>query len=95
MNRFMTASGISTDHAIKPETVYDRVLREQRGCSRWGAEYNRPVVMIDEISENETAVLAADLVGILPLFLDDNRELDASPSPGVTLEQLDQRIERR
>jgi hypothetical protein len=54
-----------------------------------------PVVMVDEISENEMAVLAANLVGIFPILLDDNRELDASPSPGVTLEQLDQQIDRR
>ena len=95
MNRINTAKGISTDHAIKPKKIYDRVSREQRGCSRRGADYNCPVVMVDEISKNETAVLAADLVGMFPPLVDDNRELDASPSPGLWLEQLDQQIERR
>jgi hypothetical protein len=32
---------------------------------------------------------------MFPPLLDDNRELDASPSPGVTLEQLVQQIDRR
>lgn len=54
-----------------------------------------PLSWLMKCSENETAVLAADLVGMLPPLFDDNRELDASPFPGVTLEQLDQQIERR
>ena len=88
MNRINTASGLSTDYAIKPKTIYNRVSREQRGCSQTGAEYNRLVVMVDETSENESTVLAADLVGMFPPLLHDDGELDANPSAGLSLEQL-------
>ena len=58
------------------------------------------------LSENERAVLAAHLLGSLPPVLLDadggiaeglrrDAELDANPSLGVSLEQLDQQVERR
>jgi putative addiction module component (TIGR02574 family) len=59
-----------------------------------------------ELSDNDRAVLAAHLLESLPPILDDeyegiaealrrDAELEANPSAGLTLEQLDQRIERR
>ena len=58
------------------------------------------------LSENERAVLAAHLLGSLSAVLHDadggiaealqrDAELDANPSLGVSLEQLDQQIQRR
>ena len=47
------------------------------------------------LSEYERAVLAADLIGMFPPLLDDDGELDAKPSAGLSPEQLDQQIERR
>jgi hypothetical protein len=59
-----------------------------------------------DLPVNQRAVLAAHLLGSLPSVLHDgdegiaealqrDAELDASPSSGVSLEQLDQQIERR
>ena len=59
-----------------------------------------------DLSENERAVLAAHLLGSLPPVLHDadegiaeafrrDAELEANPSLGVSLAQLDQQIERR
>jgi putative addiction module component (TIGR02574 family) len=59
-----------------------------------------------ELSANDRAVLAAHLLESLSPVLHDNdegiaealrrdAELDANPSAGLTLQQLDQRIERR
>jgi putative addiction module component (TIGR02574 family) len=59
-----------------------------------------------DLSEHERAVLAAHLLGSLPPVLHDadegiaealrrDAELDANPSLGVSLEQLDHQIERR
>jgi putative addiction module component (TIGR02574 family) len=59
-----------------------------------------------DLSENERAVLAAHLLGSLPPVLHDadegiaealrrDAELEANPSGGLSLEQLDQQIERR
>jgi putative addiction module component (TIGR02574 family) len=59
-----------------------------------------------DLSENERAVLAAHLLGSLPPVLHDedegiaealrrDAEFEANPSAGLSLEQLDQQIERR
>ena len=59
-----------------------------------------------DLWENERAVLTAHLLGSLPPVLHDadegiaealrrDAELDANPSLGVSVEQLDQQIERR
>jgi putative addiction module component (TIGR02574 family) len=59
-----------------------------------------------DLPESERAVLAAHLLDSLPPVLHDedegiaealrrDQELDADPSLGVSLEQLDQQIERR
>jgi putative addiction module component (TIGR02574 family) len=59
-----------------------------------------------DLSENERAVLAAHLPGSLPPVLHDedagiaealrrDAELEANPSASLSLEQLDQQIERR
>ncbi len=58
------------------------------------------------LSESQRAVLAAHLLGSLPPVLHDEdegiaealrraAELDANPSSGISLEQLDRQIERR
>jgi putative addiction module component (TIGR02574 family) len=62
--------------------------------------------LAQDLSENDRAVLAAHLLGSLPPVLHDedegiaealrrDAELEANPSAGLTLEQLDQQIERR
>ncbi len=62
--------------------------------------------LAQDLSENERAVLAAHLLGSLPPVLHDedeaiaealrrDAELEANPSAGLSLEQLDQKIERR
>jgi hypothetical protein len=99
--------------AIKTDTICDRACREQRGCSQPGAEYNRPMLMVHEVqkqglnlSENERAVLGADLLGTFAPLLhnrDDgiaealrrNGEFDANPSTGLSFDQLDQQVQRR
>ena len=59
-----------------------------------------------DLSENERAVLAAHLLGSLPPVLFDadegiaealrrDAELEANPSLGMSLDQLDQQVERR
>lgn len=59
-----------------------------------------------DLPENQRAVLAAHLLGSLPSVLHDedegiaealrrDAELDANPSVGISLEQLDQQIGRR
>jgi putative addiction module component (TIGR02574 family) len=59
-----------------------------------------------DLSESERAVLADDLLGSLPPVLHDadagiaealrrDAELEANPSLGVSLDQLDQQVERR
>ena len=59
-----------------------------------------------DLSENERAVLAAHLLGSLPPVLQDadegiamalrrDAELDANPSGGLSLEQVDQQVNRR
>ena len=59
-----------------------------------------------DIPESERAILAAHLLGSLPPILDDEDEgiaealrrdsdLDADPSSGMSLEQLDRAIQRR
>jgi putative addiction module component (TIGR02574 family) len=59
-----------------------------------------------DLPESQRAVLAAHLLGSLPPVLHDedegiaealrrDAELDANPSAGISLEQLDQEIERR
>ena len=59
-----------------------------------------------DLSENERAVLAAHLLGSLPPVLYDadegiaealrrDAELEANPSLGMSLDQLDQKVERR
>lgn len=59
-----------------------------------------------DLSESQRAVLAAHLLGSLPSVLHDedegiaeaqrrDAELDANPSSGISLEQLDRQIERR
>ena len=59
-----------------------------------------------DLPEHQRAVLAAHLLGSLPSVLHDedegiaealrrDAELDANPSSGISLEQLDQQIERR
>jgi putative addiction module component (TIGR02574 family) len=58
------------------------------------------------LPENQRAVLAAHLLGSLPPVLYDedegiaealrrDAELEANPSLGISMEQLDQQIERR
>ncbi len=82
-------------------------------CFPMRADYNRPMATIAEIeklvqdlSENERAVLAAHLLGSLPPVLHDedegiaealrrDAEFEANPSAGLSLEQLDQQIDRR
>ena len=62
--------------------------------------------LAENLSEKERAVLAAHLLGSLPPVLHDedegiaealrrDAELNANPSVGLSLEQLDQQIERR
>jgi putative addiction module component (TIGR02574 family) len=62
--------------------------------------------LAQDLSENDRAVLAAHLLGSLPPVLHDEDEgiaealrrdadLEANPSGGLTLEQLDQRIHHR
>ena len=62
--------------------------------------------LAQDLSENDKAVLAAHLLGSLPPVLHDEDEgiaealrrdadLEANPSGGLTLEQLDQRIHHR
>jgi putative addiction module component (TIGR02574 family) len=62
--------------------------------------------LAQELSENDRAVLAAHLLGSLPPVLHDeddgiaealrrDAELEANPSVALSLEQLDQKIERR
>jgi hypothetical protein len=59
-----------------------------------------------DLPDGQRAVLAAHLLGSLPSVLHDedqgiaealrrDAELDANPLAGITLEQLDQQIERR
>jgi putative addiction module component (TIGR02574 family) len=59
-----------------------------------------------DLPESQRAVLAAHLLGSLPAVLHDedegiaealrrDAELDASPSSSISIEQLDQQIERR
>ena len=59
-----------------------------------------------DLSENERAVLAAHLLGSLPPVLQDadegiaearrrDAEFDANPSGGLSLEQVDQQVNRR
>jgi len=59
-----------------------------------------------DLPENERAVLAAHLLGSLPPVLHDanegiaealrrDAELEANPSIGLSLERVDQKIERR
>ena len=59
-----------------------------------------------DFSENERVVLAAHLLGSLPPVLQDadegiaealrrDAELEANPSLSVSLDQLDQQVERR
>jgi putative addiction module component (TIGR02574 family) len=59
-----------------------------------------------DLPESQRAILAAHLLGSLPSVLHDEDEgiaealrrdadLDANPSAGISLEQLDQQIERR
>jgi putative addiction module component (TIGR02574 family) len=59
-----------------------------------------------DLSESERAVLAAHLLGSLPSVLHDedegiaealrrDAELEGNPSMGISLEELDQRIQRR
>ena len=59
-----------------------------------------------DLPETQRAVLAAHLLGSLPSVLDDKDEgiaealrrdadLNANPSSGISLEQLDQQVERR
>jgi putative addiction module component (TIGR02574 family) len=59
-----------------------------------------------DLPENERAVLAVHLLGSLPPVLHDadegiaealrrDAELEANPSSGLSLEQVDQKIERR
>jgi putative addiction module component (TIGR02574 family) len=59
-----------------------------------------------DLSESQRAVLAAHLLGSLPSVLHDkdegiaealrrDAELNANPSSGISLDQLDQQVERR
>jgi putative addiction module component (TIGR02574 family) len=59
-----------------------------------------------DLPESQRAVLAAHLLGSLPPVLHDkdegiaealrrDAELNANPSSGISLEQLDQQVERR
>jgi len=58
------------------------------------------------LPESQRAILAAHLLGSLPSVLHDedegiaealrrDAELDANPSAGISLDQLDQQVERR
>lgn len=62
--------------------------------------------LVLDLPESQRAVLAAQLLESLPSVLHDedegiaealrrDAELDANPSSGMSLEQLDQQIERR
>jgi putative addiction module component (TIGR02574 family) len=62
--------------------------------------------LAQDLSENERAVLAAHLLGSLPPVLQDDddgiaealrrdAELEANSAAGVSLEELDQQIQRR
>lgn len=62
--------------------------------------------LAQDLSENDRAVLAAHLLGSLPPVLHDedegiaealrrDAELEANPTVGVSLDQLDQRIKSR
>lgn len=62
--------------------------------------------LAQDLSENDRAVLAAHLLDSLPAVLRDDdegiaealrrdAEIEANPSVGLSLEQLDQKIERR
>jgi len=62
--------------------------------------------LAQDLSDNDRAVLAAHLLGSLPPVLHDEDEgiaealrrdadLEANPSGGLTLEQLDQQIHHR
>ena len=62
--------------------------------------------LAQDLSDNDRAVLAAHLLGSLPPVLHDedegiaealrrDAELEAKPSVGLSLDQLDQKIERR
>jgi hypothetical protein len=62
--------------------------------------------LAQDLSESDRAVLAAHLLGSLPAVLHDedegiaealrrDAELEASPSVGLSLDQLDRKIERR
>jgi Putative addiction module component len=59
-----------------------------------------------DLPESQRAILAAHLLGSLPSVLHDgdegiaealrrNAELDANPLAGISLDQLDQQVERR
>jgi putative addiction module component (TIGR02574 family) len=59
-----------------------------------------------DLPENQRAVLAAHLLGSLPAVLHDedegvaealrrDLELDANPASGMSIEQLDEQIDRR
>jgi putative addiction module component (TIGR02574 family) len=59
-----------------------------------------------DLPENQRAVLAAHLLGSLPAVLHDedegvaealrrDMELDANPASGMSIEQLDEQIDRR
>jgi putative addiction module component (TIGR02574 family) len=59
-----------------------------------------------DLPENQRAILAAHLLGSLPSVLHDedegiaealrrDEELDANPSTGISLEELDRKVERR
>jgi putative addiction module component (TIGR02574 family) len=62
--------------------------------------------LAQDLSESDRAVLAAHLLGSLPPVLHDedegiaealrrDAELEANPTVGLSLDQLDQRIKRR
>jgi putative addiction module component (TIGR02574 family) len=62
--------------------------------------------LTQDLSEKERAVLAAHLLGSLPPVLHDedegiaealrrDAELETNPAAGISLEELDRRIERR
>ncbi|HEY3913512.1 MAG TPA: addiction module protein [Verrucomicrobiae bacterium] len=59
-----------------------------------------------DLPENQRAILAAHLLGSLPSVLHDedegiaealrrDEELDANPSTGISLKELDRKVERR
>ena len=59
-----------------------------------------------DLPENQRAILAAHLLGSLPSVLHDedegiaealrrDEELDANPSTGISLQELDRKVERR